>query len=232
MNCTLSVPSYIIPGTYVENLDFLYNNTDCRSVELLFFIYDEDTKTLLQKESAKIKAYSQFFSFTVHMPDEVLPEHEEIILATKDYARHYIIHPPGNKETLPSFVKLFKHWQNSYGNDRLLLENTRLDNFETALKAIEASQPGPVFLCVDLGHLLMEGLDPVPWIGKRAKSIKELHVHGFDGQKDHVLFSAEDAWIEGLKPFLDKFGGLIEVELFSWPEQEIARSILTKAWEL
>ncbi len=232
MSFRISVPSYVIPGTYKENLDFLHKNSSCRAVELLFFFYDEDAKALLKRELAEIRAYSTSFLFTVHMPDEVLLEHEELILATTDFTEHYIIHPPRNKNAMAEFASVMDKWRESHGTERFLLENTRLYNFNLAEKAMASSVFGPMPLCADIGHLLMEGCCPAEWVAERADRIKEIHVHGFDGAKDHVLFTGNEAWLRDLAPFVRNFNGVIEIELFSWAEQLAAQSMLAKAWSL
>lgn len=232
MGARLSVPSYVIPGTYLENLRFLEANTDCRAVELLFFMYDDGTSALLAAERAGLEGYAARFALTVHMPDEIAPAHEEILEATAGYARAYVIHPPRRAEALPAFSGLFDAWRKRYGAGRMLLENTRLEPFEAAEAALRESPLGPPFLCADLGHLRMEGVEPSSWVAARAGRIRELHVHGYDGSSDHVPFHPGEPWLESMAPFARGFDGAIEVELFSWAEQEPARAALRDAWGL
>lgn len=232
MGARLSVPSYVMPGTYLENLRFLEERTDCRAVELLFFMYDGDTSALLAAERSGLEDYSRRFAFTVHMPDEIAPAHEEILEATAGYARAYVIHPPRRAEALPAFVDLFDAWRERYGTDRMLLENTRLEPFEAAETALRDSPLGPPALCADLGHLRMEGVEPAAWVAARAERIRELHVHGYDGSSDHVPFRPGEPWLAAMAPFARGFDGAIEVELFSWADQEPARAILRDSWGL
>lgn len=232
MSARVSVPSYVLPGTYLENLRFLDEHTDVRNVELLFFIYDPDTQALLRSESGRIAEYSDRFGFTVHMPDEIAASHEEILEATAGFASSYVIHPPRHDPDIPAFLSLFDEWRLRYGARRFLLENTRLDRFAPADAAFRDSKLGLPRLCADIGHLRMEGVDPVVWVTERADRIAELHVHGFDGIKDHVTFGGDEAWIAGLAPFASTFGGIVELEMFSWPELEPAIASLRKAWGL
>jgi len=232
MRPRLSVPSYVIPGTYLENLRFLEERTDCRAVELLFFMYDDETAALLAAERAGLRDYASRFAYTVHLPDEIAPAHEEILEATADYAEGYVVHPPRRAQALPAFVGLLNAWRARYGEQRLRLENTRLTAFEAAEAALRDSSLGPPCLCADLGHLLMEGVEPSAWVAARAERVRELHVHGYDGRSDHVPFGPEEAWLAALAPFARGFQGPIEVELFSWAEQDVARAILRDAWGL
>lgn len=231
MSLRFSVPSYVLPGTYVENLRFLDEHSSQRQVELLFFIYDDEAKALLLQEHDDIVSFSPRFSFTVHMPDSVDDSHDEIIDATNDIASHYIIHPPREAEGLRSFVRLMDDWRMRYGADRFLLENTKLDPFYAAEEALLGSRFGPPRLCADIGHLRLEGVDPAPWIAEREKRISEIHVHGFDGRHDHVPFYASETWLRDLSAFAGTFKGIVEIELFSWAELEDAQAILRKEWE-
>jgi sugar phosphate isomerase/epimerase len=230
MTPRLSVPSYVIPGTYLENLRFLEESTDQRDVELLFFIYDNDARALLRAESGGIAEYSRRFRFTVHMPDSIQASHEEIIEATAAYAQSYVIHPPRTVPEIPAFAALFDEWRGRYGERRFLLENTRLEQFGAADLALRDSRYGPPPLCADIGHLRMEGVDPAAWVAGRADRVAEMHVHGFDGTRDHVPFRAGEAWIGPLAPFAGTFGGIVELELFSWAELQEASAILRSAW--
>ena len=68
---TLSVPSYVIPGTYAENLRFLADKTAVDGVELLFYLYDEEVRTLMLAEIAEIRQFRSRFAYTVHMIDSM-----------------------------------------------------------------------------------------------------------------------------------------------------------------
>jgi len=230
MSYRLSVPSYVLPGTYMENIRFLHEKTTQRSVELLFFIYDDETRALMRSELGDIASYSKHFGFTVHMPDTVSADHEEILEGTAGFASNFVIHPPRTDAEIPGFVRLLDDWRGRYGEDRFLLENTRLANFNAADAALQESRCGPPRLCADIGHLRMEGVEPAAWVAERAGRISELHVHGFDGVKDHVPFKAGEDWLEALAPFVRGFHGVVEMELFSWAELETASAILNDAW--
>lgn len=230
MSASLSVPSYVIPGTYLENVRFIREHTDIRNVELLFFMYDADTQVLMRAEMPALRRLAPGMGFTVHMPDSIEDWHEEIIEATIDIAGAYIIHPPRTGARLASFVTLLDGWRGRYGPSRFLLENTRLDCFDPADEAMLASPHGPLSLCADIGHLRMEGVDPAAWVAPRAGRIRELHVHGFDGTRDHVAFGGDEPWIAALAPFASTYSGIVELELFSWAELEPTVDILRRRW--
>lgn len=230
MSAIVSVPSYVIPGTYLENVRFIIEHSDIRNVELLFFMYDDDTRALMRAEMPQLKAAGSRPGFTVHMPDTIQDWHEEILEATSDFAASYIIHPPRTSGELAGFVSLFNAWRSRYGESRFLLENTRLSCFQPADDALRDSPGGPAPLCADIGHLRMEGVDPAAWVAPRAGRIRELHVHGFDGETDHVPFAPDEPWIASLTPFMTGFDGIVELELFSWADLQPAIDIVRRIW--
>lgn len=222
----ISVPSYVIPGSYLENLAWLKAHTALRRVELLFFIYDGDTKALLDAELAGLREYRGDFSYSAHLPDEILPEHESLLQAIDGIVDSYVVHPPRDEGALPAFCALMDAWRGRYGTERFLLENTRLSLFEAADEALAGSRYGRPPLCADLGHLVMEGADPSAWLKGRIERVAEFHIHGYDGSSDHVPFSGEEAWFKDLDGVFRSFAGTVEIELFSWPDIEPALKAL------
>jgi hypothetical protein len=92
---TLSVPSWVIPGTYAENLRFLETKEEVRGVELLFYLYNGEVKAELDREWEGIRGCKERFVFTAHLPDEFSPSHEELVVRLAPLVR-----------TL-SFIRLF-----------------------------------------------------------------------------------------------------------------------------
>jgi sugar phosphate isomerase/epimerase len=209
----LSAPSWVAPGTYLENLDLLERVREIASVELLFFIYDEDTRAIFAREREGIAARADRFGFTLHLPDPLLSEHEELVESTRDFVRSYVFHPAvaGGAEELARTIGL---WRRDYG-DVFYLENTRISLFDANLPLF-----GDIGLCCDVGHLLIEGLDPAPWLAERADRIRELHLHGLQGGKDHSAFSFRDETMRRILGFLSGFEATVELELFSLAEIE------------
>ena len=227
----VSVPSYVVPGTYAENLRFLSDKVEVDGVELLFFMYDEEVRALMLAEIAEIRQFRSRFSYTVHMPDTIAVEHEDIIEATRDIADAYVIHPPREDAGLEGFARLMDDWRSRYGKDAFILENTRLARFDAAEAVLGGSAFGLPPVCADIGHLRMEGHDPMAWLETKAGRIAELHLHGFDGCNDHVPFGPDEPWLASLLPYLHGFTGVVELELFAWEQLQSVIPILRQAQE-
>jgi sugar phosphate isomerase/epimerase len=232
MTMRISVPSYVIPGSYAENLRFLSDKTGVDGVELLFFMYDTSIHDLMLAELDEIRDFGSRFRYTLHMPDTISAGHREIIELTRELVSGYIIHPPRDDADLPVFARLMDEWRNAFGSTAFHLENTRLDRFMAADAALAASRFGRPPLCADIGHLRMEGIDPLTWLGGRQETIAEFHLHGFDGSHDHMPFSVEEAWFKAMQPRLQHFDGVIELELFDWSQLDPIVTALRQALEI
>jgi len=222
----VSVPSWVIPGTYAENLRFLQDKQVITSVELLFFLYDEDVRTQLHTELDAIKDFSGRFSYTVHLPDDLTSEHEELIELLAPLARLFIVHPPKKDGTgLETHVD---RWISRYG-PRFLVENTRTDRFGAFQPLVPRAG-----ICMDAGHLVLGGENPSIFAERWNGHIGEIHLHGVDTEAalgdgrlpDHRRLSGDETWLAELEPFLGSFSGTLNIEVFSWEEAEPTLQLL------
>jgi len=243
----ISVPSWVIPGTHIENLRFLENKKEITGVELLFFVYDNEVKNELDLQWDEIRRYNERFIFTAHLPEPLLPVHGELISRLAPLVRHFIVHPEENHDSLnrhslspsrrmhsPSEnhsiqIGLLTEWTERY-NVSFLTENTKAGNLENLLPYMEQNAG----LCLDTGHLLLEGQNPVDFFVKYRERIKEIHLHGvnekqakIDGKlADHRRLRANEPWLFELLPLLKDYEGVINLEIFSWEEARASIDIL------
>jgi hypothetical protein len=224
---TLIVPSWVIPGTYAENLRFLESKEAIHGVELLFFLYDDKIKTQLDSEWEDICRYKERFVYTVHLPELLLPVHEELIARLAPLARHFIVHP--EIKTPAAQVRLLKDWTEQYGAS-FLAENTNPGLLEAMLPHLEASSG----LCMDTGHLLLAGQNPAKFFTAYRQRIGEIHLHAVDHEKasvdgklaDHRQLRQNESWLHELLPLLADYRGIINLEVFSWEEAEAGIDVL------
>jgi hypothetical protein len=224
----ITVPSWVIPGTYLENLRFLEDKREVRGVELLFFIYDDEIREQLDAEWEGIGQFAGRFVFTAHLPDPLLPEHEELVRRLDPLVRSFIVHP-GPPPDAPALGALVSGWAEKYPPRpfRFLAENTN----DGMLEALLPHLSGDVGLCMDTGHLLMEGKSPAAYFARRRDRIGEIHLHGLDRKKaardgrlaDHRPLRPGESWFAELFPLLKDFDGVINLEVFSW--EEVAATI-------
>jgi hypothetical protein len=204
---TLSVPSFVIPGTYLENVLFLEDFAEIRAVELLFYLYDPETRELLVREREGLAARRGRFSFSAHLPDDLKPEHAEILELTRDLAGRYILHPPPSGDL--EFLRLVKGWRATYG-EVFLLENLIDRSFES----LAAGLPD-LPLCLDTGHLQLSGGGIAGFLRRYGPRLREIHLHGVRQGVDHRPFDGAEPWFRELEPFLRGFTGVVNLEVFS-----------------
>jgi len=217
----LSVPSYVIPGTYGENVRFLAGFPQIQSVELLFYYYDAETEGLFQREKPLIASYRRRFGYGVHMPDPLEPKHERLIELTRDLCERYVLHTPEGEAE--EFERMVKRWQRRYG-PVFLLENLIDREF-----AAVAETMGSMDLCCDTGHLLMRGEEVAPFLQHYGSRIREIHLHGVVDGRDHRAFPITEPWFQRIVPLLRTFGGVLNLEVFSIEEVRTMLSVLAES---
>ena len=223
----LSVPSWVIPGTYAENLRFLEDKKEIQGVELLFFLYDDEIKAQFDSEWEEISRYGKRFVFTAHLPELLLPAHGELIARLAPLVKHFIVHPP--VENPENLVRLLTEWRDRH-DARFLAENTKADLLEAMLPLPEAGMG----ICMDTGHLLMDGKNPADFFTAYRERISEIHLHGVDRIQatidgrlpDHRQLRGDEDWLLELLPLLEDYSGVINLEVFSWEEVKVGIDIL------
>lgn len=226
----LSVPSWVVPGTYLENLRFLDGHDGIAGVELLFFLYDEGVRAELDAQADGIRAFSRRFRFTAHLPDRVEPAHEELVARLSPFVDSFVVHPPkeSSSAAADAFARLLRSWADRWG-DRFFLENTQGGRLEAVAPLL------PDFpLCLDTGHALLEGKDPAALAEAWGKRVREIHLHAVDEGAaavdgrlpDHRPLKAGKPWLDRLLPFLASFGGVVDLEVFSWAEAAESARVL------
>jgi len=225
-----SVPSWVIPGTYIENLRFLESKESIHGVELLFFLYDDKIKAQLDSEWEDICRYRERFVFTAHLPEVLLPAHEELVARLAPLVRHFIVHPEIKNPAAQ--VRLLVEWTEHYGAG-FLMENTKPGLLEAMLPHLEASSG----LCMDTGHLLLAGQNPAEFFAAYRRRIGEIHLHAVDREKasvdgklaDHRQLRQDEPWLRELLGLLADYRGIINMEVFSWEEVEAGIDVLLPA---
>lgn len=212
----ISAPSYIIPGTWWDNIQYIDAFLpEITNIELLFFIYNDETLRILRPEEDKILGYSGRLTFTIHLPDPLFPEHEELVEKTSVLAVHWIIHPPETGSEEP-FRKMLDAWRQRWGN-RFLLENLIGRNHPWFLRYTDWP------LCLDTGHALLRKHSPLLYYNRFKERIGEIHIHDLSNGQDHSSLSEKSLWLKNFMPTLKDFSGFLNIELFS--EKEITESL-------
>ena len=244
----LGTTSYIIPDDILPNARYLAGKV--RDIELILFEVDDGPNNLPSHEV--IDELSQIASqhdltYTVHLPldlklgengseyDQSLVKAKRVIDCTcglNPWA--YVLHLDGKSVRTSSVSESIQRWQDqsvraleivsawASGAEKLAVENLEtypLDFIQPVLDRV------PVSRCVDIGHLWLDGHDPIPYLQAALPRTRVIHLHGI-AERDHrsLAFMPQEQirgiWNELVRT---KYEGVLTLEVFS--EEDFLSSI-------
>jgi len=236
----LGTTSYIIPDDILPNARYLSGKV--RDIELILFEVDDGPNNLpsaeVIDELSKI-AQDNDMTYTVHLPLDLKlgedgSEHDQSLVKAKrviDCTRGlnpwaYVLHLDGKSVRASTDAGLIKRWQDQSvyaleitaqwagGAEKLAVENLEtypLDFIQPVLDRI------PVDRCVDVGHLWLDGHDPIPYLQAALTRTRVIHIHGI-AERDHrsLVFMPQEkvraVWEEFIR---SKYEGVLTLEIFS-----------------
>jgi len=236
----LGTTSYIIPDDILPNARYLAGKV--RDIELILFEVDDGPNNLPSAEVidqlSKI-AQEDDLTYTVHLPldlklgedgserDQSLVKAKRVIDCTRGLDPWaYVMHLDGKAVRTSTDVELIRRWQGhsvraleivsqwAGGPDKLAVENLEtypLDFIQPVLDRI------PVSRCVDIGHLWLDGHDPIPYLQAALPRVRVIHLHGI-AERDHrsLAFMPQEkvraVWQELIRA---RYEGVLTLEIFS-----------------
>lgn len=244
----LGTTSYIIPDNLVPNARYLAGKV--RDMELILFEVDDGPNNLpspeVIDELLKI-ADEHDLTYTVHLPLDLKlgedgSEHDLSLVKAKRvidctcglHPWAYVLHLDGKSVRTSTDAKLIKRWQDQsvraleivsewVGDPgKLAVENLEtypLDFIQPVLERIPTSR------CVDIGHLWLDGHDPIPYLQSAMPQTRVIHIHGI-AERDHYSLwympqeKVRAVWEELLRM---EYKGVLTLEIFS--EEDFISSI-------
>src|SRR5512138_2343208 len=236
----LGTTSYIIPDDILPNARYLAGKV--RDIELILFEVDDGPNNLpspeVIDELVQIAAQHDL-TYTVHLPldlklgedgserDQSLVKAQRVIDCTRGLNPWaYVLHLDGRSVRTSTDTELIKRWQNQSvraleivsewagSAEKLAVENLEtypLDFIQPVLDRI------PVSRCVDIGHLWLDGHDPIPYLQAALPRTRVIHMHGIT-ERDHRSLKFMpfekvcDVWRELV---CLNYEGVLTLELFS-----------------
>jgi sugar phosphate isomerase/epimerase len=178
-------------------------------------------------------------TYTVHLPldlklgnngseqDQSLVKAKRVIDCTRGLNPWaYVLHLDGRSVRTSTHLELIQHWQDQsvraleivsgWAGDpeKLAVENLEtypLDFIQPVLDRI------PVSRCVDIGHLWLDGHDPIRYLQAALPRTRVIHMHGI-AERDHRSLACmepekvHEVWDELIRA---SYQGVLTLEIFS-----------------
>ncbi len=242
----LATTSYIYPDHILPNASWLSSYLD--EMELILF----ESKNLPTRE--EILALStlrnkQGFSYNVHLPLDISlghPLHKTrsegiaavkkvvaltLVLAPTSYTLHYA-YECGYRENLPS-------WQNLIARSTETILKTGIDPASISVETLDYPlawvediiDDFGLSICLDLGHIVQNGEEPLHYLDKYYEKTSVIHMHGVHQGRTHLGLDVVDervlaAWLRRLKGYR----GTLSIEVFTFDHLQTSLMALEKAW--
>jgi sugar phosphate isomerase/epimerase len=236
----LGTTSYIIPDDILPNARYLADKVS--DIELILFEVDDGPNNLpsteVIEELSQI-AHQQDLTYTVHLPLDLKlgndsSEHDQSLVKAKRVIEctrgldpwAYVLHLDGKSVRTSTDHDLIRRWQDQSvraleivsawagAAQKLAVENLEtypLDFIQPVLDRI------PVSRCVDVGHLWLDGHDPIPYLQAALPRTRVIHMHGI-AERDHrsLLFMPQEK-VRAVRDELIRvnYAGVLTLEIFS-----------------
>jgi sugar phosphate isomerase/epimerase len=246
--------SYIIPADILPNVRYLADQVE--DIELVLFEVDDGPNNLPSQETIRELerlAERHGLSYTVHLPfDLKLRDEGPLGQASLDKARRvidvtrsldpwaYIVHLDRNADLYAMSemerqrrlvqalrsLELMARWAG--GAEKLALENLEGDDAERQHDVLDEL---PVSRCVDIGHLWVDGHDPLPHLLAALPRTRVIHLHGI-AERDHKSLahmspSQVDPVIDAL--LRHPYQGVLTLEVFGEEDLQSSLEALKRA---
>ncbi len=192
-------------------------------------------------------------TYTVHLPLDLRlgadgdEQHVSLIKARKVIERTralkpwaYVMHLDGREVKDNPAPEALQRWQThtrralelvaewAGGYDRLAVENLETYPLDFIAPVIDQL---PVGRCVDIGHLWLDGHDPVPYLRAALPRTRVIHLHGL-AERDHKsLAHMPREKIDAVMEFLlhEKYAGVLTLEIFGEDDFQSSLAILEQS---
>lgn len=235
----LGTSSYIIPDEILPNVRYLADKVD--DVELVLFEVDDGPNNVPTPEiiAEMITLAEQWnLTYTVHLPldiklgnsgedlDVSMRKARKVIECTRPLKpAAYVLHldghhlrdnPPTDEKArwLDQAVESLRILGGWTGDIRELavenLESYPIDFWDEIFVRTEVSR------CIDIGHLWLDHVDPIPYLEKNLSRARVLHIHGIDTRDHQSLRHIDSQRIQAVFDYLhtNSYSGVLTLEVF------------------
>lgn len=237
----IGATSYVLDGGLVENAAHLAAQQAGVVSDMQLVLFDLPGGPSNLPDAATIAALARIgqrgdLSYTVHLLSDLAALHgphdwttplaqaQDVIARTAPLAPHaYVLHLDGRAPRGGSMP--LDAWQGGVadalgqvatwagGSARLAVEN--LEGYAPDWVDAAVSQAGTA-RCVDVGHLWLDGHDPLPWLAAAQARLAVVHLHGVAGRDHLALDATPPAQLDAVMAALlrQRFRGVLTLEVF------------------
>ena len=211
---TLNLPfrvgatSYVIEADLLPNAQFLAAYV--QDMQLVLFAVPDGPSNLpdaLTVAALAAVGRANDLTYTVHLIDDLAPQAspqghaalhkaQDVIERTQALSPWaYVLHLEGRTVRSPdTSAECLAQWQTAvqaslqqaieWAGTPALLAVENLEGYPPAF-VTPAIAPTTVSRCVDIGHLWLDGHDPLPWLQEALARTRVVHLHGVHAGRDH-----------------------------------------------
>ena len=246
----IGTTSFIYPDNYVRNVNMLAPYLD--EIELIFFESAPDglPSNLDIKELLSL-ANKYDLSYNIHLPLDIFlgaPEPSTRLFAIETIKQvmnltaplsptSYTLHLP--YEEIDFENERIKIWKERIHHSMEAIctsdINSRIISIETLNYPIEWVEDILIdfnlSVCMDLGHLILYGLDMKYFFDRYKNRTSIIHLHGANDRCDHQsldLLSTSN--LKTILEMLKQFKGIVSIEVFSYEHLKDSLKYLESVW--
>ena len=243
--------SFIYPDSYVQNVKMLAPYLD--EIELILF--ESTPNSLPSKHEIKelFTLSNQYdVSYNIHLPLDIslgAPESSTRHFAVETIKQvmnltaalsptSYTLHLPCGESDFES--EQLKRWkERTYQSMDTLCSfgfNCRILSIETLNYPLEWVEEiltdFNLSVCMDLGHLILYGLDMKDVFNRYKNITSIIHLHGANKSRDHQpLDFLSRSNLKIILDMLNRFKGIVSVEVFSYDHLNASMKYLESIWK-
>lgn len=236
----LGATSYVIPGDLAANVAYLAEYV--QDIELVLFDLDDGPSNLPDGDEAEYLAQlarRYDLTYTVHLPldlrlasdgsathPSLLKAYKVIQCTQRLNPWAYVVHIDGRSVQQGATPQALQAWQSQSLEALRLVAGwveaahlLAIENLETYPPEFftPLAQRLPGSRCVDIGHLWLDGHDPLPYLQAALPTTRVIHLHGLVNGRDHqsLAHMSVDEWQALLDLLVARdYRGVLTLEVF------------------
>ncbi|MDL1968543.1 MAG: sugar phosphate isomerase/epimerase [Deltaproteobacteria bacterium] len=247
----IGTTSYIYPDYIIPNVKMLAPYID--EIELLLFESNINGLPTIQQIKKLTLLAEQFdLTYNIHLPIDISINDSNasarriavdilkriIGLTSYLFPSTYTLHISYDEESRD--MESVKRWQGIVRKsiEELLVQGIQSQSisietltypFEWVEEIIKAFK---LSVCIDIGHLLVNGFDVKKVFDKHSSNTSIIHLHGVENKKDHVsLNKLSSEQMDQIIGILKRYYGVVSLEVFSFDNLNTSLTFLKKYWE-